>query len=263
MIFFLSYEIQCFGQVDVDDYLLAEAAKTYDVIDAINSSEPVFSVRVRSKTDLKLIFQNRDKFESIRVICFWPNTIRSIPKELATIGHIESIQFGSIRGINAHDLFSELTNFAHLKVLRIEGLKKIPDNVELLQNLEVLDLSFGKFRSVEGIGTFKRLKVLSLMNCRLRDFPRSVLGIDSLKVLVLSGNRIEKISKKDFVEQRFSFIEDLYLDENPIQKLDEEFLNWFPNLKFIGLFNSSQRVQVEQDEMKQRVREFKKTLIVM
>lgn len=111
-------------------------------------------------------------------------------------------------------VFKGLVNLIYLNLIHC-GLKEMPKNafVNQKQLLETLDLEFNK---------------LEYLNCEAFN------GLETLKVLNISSNRLSKIDlvKLDEILVRLKSLKKLYLSENGIVNL-ETILNKFSNLKII------------------------------
>merc|ERR1711988_1439805 len=74
------------------------------------------------------------------------------------------------------------------------GAKKLPDSIDNLVNLKILDISRNVFKTE--LPTLPDVNELTVENCRMPEIWPSIYKLTGLKDLDLSGNKIAKISNK-------------------------------------------------------------------
>lgn len=98
-----------------------------------------------------------------------------------------------------------------------QGLKEIPEDIELLENLEELALDGNKLTSLpEKIG--KQLKRLSLRKNLFESIPEPLLKLQSLVHLELSGNKLRTIK----INGNFPNLERFFLENCSLEKVELE-----------------------------------------
>ncbi len=134
------------------------------------------------------------------------------------------------------------------------GLKEIPECIQRLEHLEILDMSqnmneeipdwIGKLKSLkklisghkikrlpESIGQLTSLQFLNLAGNQIEELPNSIGNLVSLKELRLYSNKIKTLP--DTIGNLIN-LEDLSLNENPLKLLPESIGN-LKNLKDLSL----------------------------
>lgn len=81
-------------------------------------------------------------------------------------------------------------------VLKRLGLKKVPESVRSMRDVEILDLADNQIEELPNwIGELTSLRGLSLINNRLRTLPPEIGSLKNLDFLLLQGNRLESLPR--------------------------------------------------------------------
>ncbi|XP_044481632.1 disease resistance protein RUN1-like isoform X1 [Mangifera indica] len=110
-----------------------------------------------------------------------------------------------------------------LKVLNLFGLQQssLPSSIDLLRNLQTLCLDYSKVKDFTIIGRLKTLKVLSLQNSVIEEFPIEMSQLTQLRLLDLSNCwKLEGMPTN--VISQLSQLEDFFLKGCPIKWKYEE-----------------------------------------
>ncbi len=74
------------------------------------------------------------------------------------------------------------------------GLTKIPNSVQSLSNLEVIDVGNNRIEKVpEWIGNLKKLKIIGLDGNLLKKLPKQITHLSQLEIIYLSNNDLEEL----------------------------------------------------------------------
>lgn len=98
-----------------------------------------------------------------------------------------------------HQSISKLYNLKSLVFFNMRGIQNLLENIQPLQKLRLLDLSFSDIEKLpDSVTSLCNLRALHLSNCKnLKAFPNSVSGLKYLRILDLSRTPIERLP--DFV----------------------------------------------------------------
>jgi internalin A len=119
------------------------------------------------------------------------------PEEIATKRIVEWSMNPIPRDRNELQLFNAKFN-SRTKVLQLQGLKlkKFPESLRGLTNIELLNLTDNKIQEVpEWIGELKNLKAIDLGINQVRELPKSILQLYQLKGVYLRSNNLESLPK--------------------------------------------------------------------
>lgn len=136
--------------------------------------------------------------------------------------------FGVILGCFTITAFSQELN--PKKIFKsLDEASKSPTEVRWL-SLEGQQINFENF----DWSKFKNLEYLSFKNDHLKELPRGVETLTSLKILDLSGNELTNLPESFSKLQR---LEELYLDNSSFDSIETTFgiLSLLPNLKRLHL----------------------------
>lgn len=124
-------------------------------------------------------------------------TASSAVESLAGIGYLKSLTGlamgkGILEGIP--DEITQCKNLKRLELLKMYDLKKLPENIGQLQELEYIDLALTSMESLpESIGQLKKLKYLNVSSTNISAVPDSIGGCESLVFLDLHSTDITEI----------------------------------------------------------------------
>ncbi len=106
-------------------------------------------------------------------------------------------------------------------ILNKLGLKKIPDNIRNLINIQVIDFGDNKIEELpEWIGELRELVAIRLENNLLRKIPLQIKELRKLRVILLSNNNLEVLPDG----LQYLSIKDIRLKGNPKLGLPESIL---------------------------------------
>jgi len=124
-------------------------------------------------------------------------TASSGVKSLAGIGYLKSLTGLSMGKGILEEIPSEITqckNLKRLELLKMYDLKKLPENIGQLQELEYIDLALTAMESLpESIGELKKLKFLDASSTNITAVPESIGNCESLMFLDLHSTGITEI----------------------------------------------------------------------
>lgn len=119
-------------------------------------------------------------------------------ESLAGIGYLKSItELTVVKCILQEEVPNEIFQCKKLKRLylsKVEGLKKLPENIGELQELEHIGVSLTQMESLpESIGELKNLKYLNASSTKITAIPESIGDCENLIILDLHSTDITEI----------------------------------------------------------------------
>jgi len=124
-------------------------------------------------------------------------TVSSGVTSLAGIGYLKSLTGLSMGKGILEEITSEITqckNLKRLELLKMYDLKKLPENIGELQELEYIDIALTAMESLpESIGELKKLKYLDASSTNITTVPESIGDCESLMFLDLHSTDITGI----------------------------------------------------------------------
>lgn len=136
-------------------------------------------------------------WESLETISLKENPIYRIPDVLLPLKNLQNFFVSRIPAVDAF----QVSGLKRLEISNIP-LRKVPGFAEKLKSISSLTL-----------------EVLSLENCNLRKFPKSILKVDSLVFLSLSKNAIREVPEEIV---QLENLQNLQLAGNRLRTLPEE-----------------------------------------
>ncbi|QNM85624.1 leucine-rich repeat domain-containing protein [Polaribacter pectinis] len=124
------------------------------------------------------------------------SNLKSLPQELFLFENLEELDISNNKFEDTEQLILDLKKLPNLKLLafRYSKLKKLPENIGILNNLEGISLDGNILRSAESIGELNNLKYLSFRrNKKLKELPSSINKLKCLQLLDVSGSGIERL----------------------------------------------------------------------
>ncbi|MEH2151032.1 COR domain-containing protein [Nostoc sp.] len=116
-----------------------------------------------------------------------------------------------------------------------KDLKKLPEEIGKLTNLEILDLRYNQLSSLpEEIGKLTNLETLYLRNNQLSSLPPEIVQLSNLQSLYLSTNQLSSLPPEIV---QLSNLQNLYLHNNQLSSLPPE-IGQLTNLQTIDLYNN-------------------------
>lgn len=153
--------------------------RLYTISQALSDSvhsDSVLGLLIISNQELEVLIRNKEKFLSLRFLSISLDPSNTSPS------------------VNNTLLNNLLCNFIELEYLSIGGarLTSIPNCCYQLNSLKVLQLSFNQIKSIpDSISTLRCLNRLILFDNNIKQLPQSITEIDSLKVIIFGGERME------------------------------------------------------------------------
>ena len=209
-------------------------------------------------------FSQLSKFTNLKKVNFEDLKLKSVPREIKGLENISDLNLMS----NQVD-FSEITGFKNLeklnlsdnKISNIEGIEnlsklnklelnfneinEIPDNLNKLQSLEILDLTGNKLSEIsKGISELKNLKVLNLSINKINSIKEPLDKLINLETLVLSENKIEKIDKELY---KLKNLKKLDFQRNKINEIPDD-LNKLNHLETLVILSNNLN-DIERDKL--------------
>ncbi|MBR5451988.1 MAG: hypothetical protein IKV36_03220 [Clostridia bacterium] len=124
-------------------------------------------------------------------------TITINAESLEGIGYLKSITELEVYKNEVEEIPSEISNCKNLKrlnLLKAYSLKKLPESIGELENLEYINLSLSVVKELpESIGNLKKLKYIYAGACWIESVPESIGDCESLIVLDLHSTEISAI----------------------------------------------------------------------
>lgn len=118
-------------------------------------------------------------------------------KSLAGIGYLKSLTGLSMGKGILEEIPSEITqckNLKRLELLKMYDLKRLPENIGQLQELEYISIALTAMESLpESIGELKKLKYLDASSTNITAVPESIGNCESLVFLDLHSTDITEI----------------------------------------------------------------------
>lgn len=118
-------------------------------------------------------------------------------ESLAGIGHLKSITELCVVKCIMEEVPNEILQCKNLKRLylsKVEGLKKLPDNIGELQELEYINVALTTMEDLpESIGELKNLKLLNASSTNITAVPESIGNCENLVILDLHSTDITEI----------------------------------------------------------------------
>lgn len=135
--------------------------------------------------------KNPTEITKIIVSSYWRLT--GIPKEIGNFINLKSLV---IEDKAIKDLPSEMAALTKLEILKMNGLKKIPNIIYKIKSLIELDLSFGAISEIDAeIGDLKNLKALNISFNHIAYIPDAIGELTNITVLNVINNNIYNIPK--------------------------------------------------------------------
>ncbi|XP_044477834.1 probable disease resistance protein At4g27220 [Mangifera indica] len=107
------------------------------------------------------------------------------------------------------DFFVRMGNLKVLSFLHLDELS-LPTSLGLLTNLQTLCLDYGTFSDITIIGELRKLKILSLQCCKIKQLPEEISKLTQLRLLDLSGCWRLKVIVSNVISNLFR-LEELYM----------------------------------------------------
>ncbi|XP_044467179.1 probable disease resistance protein At4g27220 isoform X1 [Mangifera indica] len=173
-----------------------------------------------TRNDVERDWKDRDKLKKCTKISLpgkstiisqlWPNDLACPNLEYFYRTDMQNSSFEI-----PEDFFTVMPN---LRVLNLVGLRQmsLPSSIHHLTNLQTLCLDYSNIGGVPIIGKLKKLKVLSLRNSYIKEFPTEVGQLTELRLLDLSDCYYLKVIAPHVIS-KLSNLEELYLKECLIQ----------------------------------------------
>ena len=124
-------------------------------------------------------------------------TASSGVESLAGIGYLKSLTGLSMGKGILEEIPSEITqckNLKRLELFKMYDLKKLPENIGELQELEYINIALTAMESLpESIGELKKLKYLDASSTNITAVPESIGNCESLMFLDLHSTEITEI----------------------------------------------------------------------
>lgn len=173
--------------------------------------------------------------KELKHLILFYNPLTTLPSAISSLDHLEVFYLENTRYLKTQIFPQVLTQVKSLKKLYLEGgtlFYRIAESISDLINLEILFLN--KIATLpESIGDLKKLRVLSLKDSLMAQFPKSVSELNSLKFLDLRGcTELEKLPES---LGKLNSLEVLYLDNSKLKNLD--IIRDLKNLKVLKLDN--------------------------
>lgn len=119
--------------------------------------------------------------------------IQSLPDSISKLKNLKQLHLGYIQGLG---------------YLQTNKLKKIPEVIFLLENLEVLNLEQNKILKIQPeIKKLKKLKTLSLSGNPIKKFPKEILLLSSLENLSIGIMDFKTIPKEITSLKKLKFLD--------------------------------------------------------
>jgi Leucine-rich repeat (LRR) protein len=125
-------------------------------------------------------------------------------------------------------------------ILRNCGLKKLPEELSLFKNLEVLQLGQNDLNNADLsiLASFKKMKIIGLERCNLHHFPIEVFNYKNLRELDLSNNNLKELPSGLF---KMTSLRELSIGVNDFKILPSAIGN-LKNLELLSLVKLSIKI---------------------
>ncbi len=155
--------------------------------------------------------------------------LKEFPKEILTLKNLWYLNLGMNRQtFERNQLTSipdEINTLDNLRVIDISGnkLSKIPESICEIPLLKTFDCSSNLLTKLPNcIGNLKELRILNFSNNQIRQIPTSVGSIPKLRILALENNKIKQIPS---VLGKLTKLEELFCADNNLTDLPIEIRN--------------------------------------
>lgn len=133
------------------------------------------------------------------------NALREIPAPILALSKLEKLY---LYGNKIKNLTSEITRLKALKELRLGGgfrflrngnrIKKLPENIGDLQNLEELHLPDNQLKTLPtSFANLKKLQMLELLHNRFKRVPEPILALENLQSMSIWDRHFGKKHKAE------------------------------------------------------------------
>ncbi|XP_044479714.1 probable disease resistance protein At4g27220 [Mangifera indica] len=173
-----------------------------------------------TRNDVERDWKDRDKLKKCTMISLpsentiisqlWPNDLDCPNLEYFNMTYIWNFSFKIPEGF-----FTVMPKLRVLNLVRLQQTS-LPSSIHHLKNLQTLCLDKSNIEGVPIIGKLNKLKVLSLRNSYIKEFPTEMGQLTQLRLLDLSNCRNLKVIAPNVIS-KLSNLEELYLKECPIQ----------------------------------------------
>ncbi|KAG2670585.1 hypothetical protein I3843_14G091800 [Carya illinoinensis] len=189
-----------------------------DVAISIASNEHGFMVRCDNK--MEEWPQNEGHYKLYAAISLFSEKLNRHPDglECPKLELLQmSLSFGGYGPYGQRSQTFPANLFSGMKELKILSFHcmfslSLPSSIRFLQNLRMLRLEYCKLEDVSAIETLLKLQMLSFRGSQIKELPREIKNLSSLKLLDLSESRIELIPPG--VLSSLSRLEELYMGES-------------------------------------------------
>jgi len=119
--------------------------------------------------------------------------------QIQRLKHLEKLHITDGSNVELPDWIGNLSNLRELKINYFEKLKRVPNFLEKLKNLKLLDLSSNNLENLsESVFKLINLEILDLSFNNLKEISESAFRLKNLKVLNLNNNMIKTFHAKTF-----------------------------------------------------------------
>ncbi|XP_076803820.1 uncharacterized protein LOC143447523 isoform X2 [Clavelina lepadiformis] len=167
---------------------------------------------------LTLLPARLDTLKCLRILSVSSNNIGILPSEIGKLENLRQLW------VNNCGLFSLPGEIAELKQLEKLGLRQnklqvLPKEIKNLKCLRWLNCCCNELIDIPNTFSLNSLTYLNLNNNKFEFVPKSITGAQSLKVLLLSGNKISSLCDALLVD--LAHIVKLDLRDNKMQILPD------------------------------------------
>ena len=131
--------------------------------------------------------------KSLNILC---KSLETLPDEF---GNLSSLTTVDMRGSKIEYLPQYIGNLTNLEVFQLAAnkkLKALPDSIEKLTTLKVLEIRASDLTTLpESVGNLTQLKLLGLYANNLNDLPNSITNLKALKLLDVRENPLSSLSE--------------------------------------------------------------------
>ncbi len=154
------------------------------------ASGPFYELnRIKTTLNLNQLLSNKDSIKTLKIDS---QNFKELPEELFYFSNLEALDISDNPFYDLEKLINDLAKFPKLELLAMShcGIKELPDNISLLDNLVglSLDQNIEMIEVNENIGALKNLRYLNFRrNKKLKDLPKSIGKLKCLEQIIMSG----------------------------------------------------------------------------
>lgn len=137
-----------------------------------------------------------------------------------------------------NDLYRTIYKIVHSVYLTSvnHGLTKMPDNINLMKNLESIGFQSNKISNIpKQLFDLEKLSILRMPYNKLTAIPKEIDQLKQLKTLELNNNELTTIPKNIAKLPNLKY---LFLSNNPLTDIHDEIFE-MENLKFLYIVNTA------------------------